>query len=91
MKRIITLLLIATTMTVSAQETAEGKYTIENGPLTMTIDAARGAKITSFKLGDKEIIRQAFNIGHIEGNTLFLKGVVSRKKQMVPALTLLWG
>ena len=58
MKRIITLLLIATTMTVSAQETAEGKYTIENGPLTMTIDAARGAKITSFKLGDKEIISQ---------------------------------
>ena len=29
MKRIITLLLIATTMTVSAQETAEGKYTID--------------------------------------------------------------
>ena len=58
MKRIITLLLIATTMTVSAQDTAEGKYTIENGPLTMTIDAARGAKITSFKLGDKEIISQ---------------------------------
>ena len=41
--------------------------------------------------GDKEIIKQAFNIHDIEGNHVFLKGVVSRKKQMVPALALLWG
>ena len=42
-------------------------------------------------LGDKEIIRQAFNISGIDGNRVFLKGVVSRKKQMVPALAQLWG
>ncbi|MBR5111238.1 MAG: putative manganese-dependent inorganic diphosphatase [Clostridia bacterium] len=41
--------------------------------------------------GDQEIIRQAFSVPNLEGNHLFLKGMVSRKKQMVPALSLLWG
>jgi manganese-dependent inorganic pyrophosphatase len=41
--------------------------------------------------GDKEIIRQALNVSSFEGNHVFLKGMVSRKKQMVPALALLWG
>ena len=58
--------------------------------LLMITDVLREGTELVF-LGDKEIIRQAFNIGHIEGNTLFLKGVVSRKKQMVPALSALWG
>ena len=42
-------------------------------------------------LGDQETIRQAFGVGRIRGNRVFLKGVMSRKKQMVPALSLLWG
>ncbi len=42
-------------------------------------------------LGDAEVIRQAFNIREITGHNVFLPGVVSRKKQMVPALALLWG
>ena len=42
-------------------------------------------------LGDEEIIRQAFGISETEPHSVFLKGVVSRKKQMVPALALLWG
>jgi len=42
-------------------------------------------------LGDQEIIRQAFADEHIQGDSVFLKDVVSRKKQVVPALAALWG
>ena len=42
-------------------------------------------------LGDQEIIRQAFASPDIEGNHVFLQDVLSRKKQIVPALALLWG
>ncbi len=41
--------------------------------------------------GDAEIIRQAFAGSTIHDNRVFLKGVVSRKKQVVPALAILWG
>ncbi len=41
--------------------------------------------------GDQETIRQAFSLSRKPGNPVFLKGVVSRKKQTVPALALLWG
>ncbi len=42
-------------------------------------------------LGDQEIIRQAFPDSEVHDQGVFLRGVVSRKKQMVPALALLWG
>ena len=42
-------------------------------------------------LGDQEIIRQAFSVSRHPENQVFLQGVMSRKKQMVPALALLWG
>ena len=42
-------------------------------------------------LGDQEIIRQAFAGSEVGEDSVFLQGVVSRKKQMVPALALLWG
>ena len=41
-------------------------------------------------LGDEEIIQQAFGV-EIKGHHAFLPGVVSRKKQVVPMLSLLWG
>ncbi len=41
--------------------------------------------------GDGDTIRQAFNLKRLGNHSVFLKGVVSRKKQMVPALALLWG
>lgn len=41
--------------------------------------------------GDREIIRQAFCIQETQEHSVFLKGLVSRKKQAVPALALLWG
>ena len=42
-------------------------------------------------LGDEDIIRQAFPDKAVQGNRVFLEGVVSRKKQVVPALAVLWG
>lgn len=40
------------------QNENEGKYSLQNGQVTMTIDAQRGAKILSFKYGEQEIISQ---------------------------------
>ena len=41
-------------------------------------------------IGDDEIIHQAFGVTPKE-NTLFLPGVMSRKKQVIPMLSALWG
>ena len=42
-------------------------------------------------IGDSEIIRQAFGLKDVGDGHIFLPGVVSRKKQVVPALAGLWG
>ncbi|MDD6050023.1 MAG: putative manganese-dependent inorganic diphosphatase [Clostridiales bacterium] len=42
-------------------------------------------------LGDEEAIAQAFDTGKLTEQHVFLPGVVSRKKQIVPALSALWG
>ena len=42
-------------------------------------------------IGDREIIRQAFGLKDAGESRVFLPGVVSRKKQVVPALAVLWG
>jgi len=41
-------------------------------------------------LGDEDTIRQAFNVSPKE-NTVFLPRVMSRKKQVIPMLSALWG
>ena len=41
-------------------------------------------------LGDDDTIRQAFNVTP-KGNTAFLPKVMSRKKQIIPMLSTLWG
>ena len=41
-------------------------------------------------VGDDEIIRQAFNIAP-KDNVVFLPRVMSRKKQVIPMLSALWG
>lgn len=41
--------------------------------------------------GDAEIIRNAFALDDLHGNHVFLPHVLSRKKQIVPALSQLWG
>ncbi len=58
--------------------------------LVMLTDVLRSGTELVF-LGDEETIRQAFDTGRITGQHVFLPGVVSRKKQIVPALAVLWG
>ena len=41
-------------------------------------------------IGSDEIIRQAFN-AEPKDNYLFIPGMMSRKKQLIPTLTALWG
>ena len=41
-------------------------------------------------LGDRDTIEQAFSVQAKE-NTFFLPGVMSRKKQVIPMLSALWG
>ena len=42
-------------------------------------------------VGDEDTIRQAFNIKSGEENTAFLPKIMSRKKQVIPMLSALWG
>ena len=41
-------------------------------------------------VGDDETIRQAFSVTPKE-NTVFLPKIMSRKKQVIPMLSALWG
>lgn len=60
-----------------------------NMMLLMLTDVLREGTELLF-LGDEEIIKQAFNVQPINHH-VFLDGIVSRKKQVVPMLSLLWG
>ena len=41
-------------------------------------------------VGDRETIRQAFNVEEVE-DVVFLPKIMSRKKQVIPMLSALWG
>ncbi len=41
-------------------------------------------------LGDEDVVRQGFNV-QPKDNTVFLPGIMSRKKQVIPMLSALWG
>lgn len=56
--------------------------------LMLTDVLAEGTTI--LYLGDEEIFEQAFSV-KLKDHTCFLPGVVSRKKQIVPMLSALWG
>ncbi len=58
--------------------------------LLMLTDVLREGTELVF-LGDEEVIRMAFGVHETAGHHVFLPKVVSRKKQIVPALALLWG
>lgn len=58
--------------------------------LLMLTDVLREGTELVF-LGDEDVIRMAFNARDIKDHHVFLPKVVSRKKQIVPALALLWG
>ena len=57
--------------------------------LLMLTDVLRDGTQLLF-LGDEETIRQAFNV-EVKQNTCFLPHILSRKKQVVPMLSILWG
>ena len=58
--------------------------------LLMLTDVLREGTELIF-LGDEDVIRMAFDAQDINDHHVFLPHVVSRKKQIVPALALLWG
>ena len=41
-------------------------------------------------IGPDDTIQQAFSV-HPKDNTVFLPGIMSRKKQVIPTLSALWG
>ncbi len=57
--------------------------------LLMLTDVLREGTLLLY-LGDSDIIKQAFNVD-VGDNRAFLPGVMSRKKQVVPMLSLMWG
>ena len=57
--------------------------------LLMLTDVLRDGTQLLFT-GDEETIRQAFNVD-VKNNTCFLPHILSRKKQVVPMLSVLWG
>ena len=66
MKQILTSLLMAIAMIFMGTTTAKadvsneetGQYVLKCGNVSMTIDAAKGGKILSYKYGDQEVISQ---------------------------------
>ena len=66
---------------------AERGYDLQ---LLMLTDVLREGTELVF-LGDEDVIRMAFDAHDINDHHVFLPHVVSRKKQIVPALSLLWG
>ena len=69
-----------------AQTMAERGYTLMI--LMLTDVLLEGTHL--LYLGDEDIITQAFGV-QLKDHTCFLPGVVSRKKQVIPMLTALWG
>jgi len=57
--------------------------------LLMLTDVLREGTVL-LSVGDVDTVEEAFNV-KIKDNTVFLPGVLSRKKQIVPALSVLWG
>ena len=68
------------------EEAAEKHYDML---LLMVTDVLRnGTEL--LVVGDNQVIRQAYG-AEVEADRTFLPGVLSRKKQIVPALSLIWG
>lgn len=64
MKNLITLLMLFGVVAVQATEPVirsleGGKYQLETGPVTMTVDGAMGGRILSFRHGDREVVSQS--------------------------------
>ena len=73
-------------LTVMEQQRIERGYSMMI--LMMTDVLLEGSHL--LYLGDEDMFRQAFNT-ELKDHACFLPGVVSRKKQIIPMLTALWG
>jgi len=73
-------------LTLMRQDMDKGKYSMMI--LMLTDVLLEGTQL--IYMGDDEIIHQAFGVTP-KDNTLFLPGVMSRKKQVIPMLSALWG
>ena len=70
-----------------SRQQAEKKYDLMIVMITNVLKEGTELLFT----GDPDIIRNAFNTDDIHDNHVFLPKVISRKKQVVPALSQLWG
>ena len=57
----------------------------------MITDVLREGTELLYLGSDGDAVRQALELQDTTGDHAFIPGLVSRKKQMVPALTQLWG
>jgi len=73
---------------LSAMETMKKSRGYDMILLMLTDVLLEGTRL--LYLGDEQSIRQAFNC-KVGDNTVFLPKVMSRKKQVIPALSALWG
>lgn len=73
-------------LAVMEQVKAEREFDIL---LLMLTDVLKEGTVL-LSVGDLDTVEEAFNV-KIKDNTVFLPGVLSRKKQIVPALSVLWG
>ena len=61
MKRVITVIAVSLSLAgvnlyaQTPEKSEDGRYTLTNGEVTMTVDAQRGGKIISFRHADTEI------------------------------------
>ena len=73
-------------LTLMEKTAAEGKFDLVALMLT---DVLRSGTRLLF-VGDEDTVRQAFHV-QPRGNEVFLPGILSRKKQIIPMLSALWG
>ncbi len=73
-------------ITLMERETAQHSYDMM---LLMLTDVLKEGTLL-IAVGDLDSVEHAFNVS-FKDHAAFLPGVISRKKQIVPALSLLWG
>jgi manganese-dependent inorganic pyrophosphatase len=74
---------------LEVMERTRGKQRLESVVLMITDVLKDGTQL--LYVGDEETIQQAFNIRSDGTNCAFLPKVMSRKKQVIPMLSGLWG
>lgn len=72
----------------TVMERAQKEHSYDMTILMLTDVLKEGSQLLF--VGNDDTIRRAFDV-EPKGNTVFLPGVMSRKKQIIPMLTALWG